>query len=194
MISLELVKELRARTGAGIVECREALAEADGDLEKAITILRKKGVVKAAKKADRTTGEGVVASYIHGNQKLGVIVALRCETDFVARNEKFQELARNIAMHIAAADPIAISPSDIDPALVAAEREVAQEQVGASGKPAAIQEKMLTGKLKAFTEERTLLTQVYVKDPSITVQDLITAAIHELGENITVSGFKRLSI
>jgi elongation factor Ts len=194
MISLELIKELRARTGGGIVECREALQEANGDLEKAITILRKKGVIKAAKKADRATGEGIITSYIHGNQKLGVLVSLRCETDFVARNQKFQELARNIAMHIAAADPVAISPDDIDPALIAAEREIAEEQVGASGKPPNIQEKIVAGKLRAFTEERTLLTQPYIKDPSITVGGLINAAVHELGENITVSEFKRLSI
>ena len=194
MISLELIKELRTRTGGGIVECREALLEANGDLEKAITILRKKGVIKAAKKADRTTGEGVIATYIHGNNKLGVMVSLRCETDFVARNEKFQELGRNIAMHIAAADPIAVSPADIDPALVAAEREVAQEQIQASNKPANIQEKIMEGKLKAFTHERALLTQPYIKDPTMTVQDLVNAAIQELGENIAVSDFKRLSI
>jgi elongation factor Ts len=193
-MNLDLVKELRARTGCGIVECKEALTQASDDLEAAITWLRKKGVIKAAKKAGRTTGEGIVASYIHGNKKLGVIVALRCETDFVARNEKFQELARNIALHIAATDPIAVSPTDIDPALVEAERAIALDQVGKSGKPPAIQEKIITGKIKAFTEERALLTQPYVKDPSKKVQDLITVAIQELGENITVSAFSRLTI
>jgi elongation factor Ts len=193
-MDLTLVKQLRARTGGGIVESKEALEAAHGDVEAAIVLLRKKGVIKAAKKADRATGEGLVATYIHGNGKLGVMVALRCETDFVARNAKFQELARNIAMHIAAADPIAVSPADIDPALVAAEKEIALEQAGASNKPAAIQEKIIAGKVKAFTEERTLLTQPFVKDPSLTVQDLIKAAIAELGENITVSEFKRLTI
>lgn len=193
-MNLELVKELRARTGGGIVEVQDALKQANDDLEAAILILRKKGVIKAAKKADRTTGEGIVSVYIHGNQKLGVLVSLRCETDFVARNAKFQDLARNIAMHIAATDPVAISPSDIDPALISAEREVALEQANASDKPAAIQEKIIAGKVKAFTEERTLLTQPYIKDPSQTIQDLITAAIQELGENITVSEFKRLAI
>ncbi len=193
-MNLDLIKELRARTGGGIVEVKEALTEAKGDLEVAIALLRKKGVIKAAKKADRTTGEGVVASYIHSNNKLGVLVSIRCETDFVARNEKFQELARNIALHIAAADPVAVSPSDIDPALVSAEREIALDQLKSSDKPAAIQEKIVAGKLKAFTEERALLTQVYVKDPSKKVQDLVTEAIQELGENITVSTFARLSI
>lgn len=193
-MNLDLIKELRARTGGGIVEVKEALTEAKGDLEAAIALLRKKGVIKAAKKADRTTGEGVVASYIHSNNKLGVLVSIRCETDFVARNEKFQELARNIALHIAAADPVAVSPSDIDPALVAAEREIALDQLKNSDKPAAIQEKIVEGKLKAFTEERALLTQVYVKDPSKKVQDLVTEAIQEMGENITISTFARLSI
>lgn len=191
-MNLDLIKELRARTGGGIVECKEALAEAKGDLEAAIVILRKKGVIKAAKKADRTTGQGIVAVYLHSNQKLGVLVSLRCETDFVARNEKFQELGRAIAMHIAATDPLAVSPADIDPALVESERAIALEQVQASNKPAAIQAKMLAGKLKAFTEERALLTQVYVKDPSKKVQDLITAAVQELGENITIGSFTRL--
>lgn len=193
-MNLDLVKELRARTGGGIVEVKEALAEANDDLEAAITILRKKGVIKAAKKADRTTGEGFVALYIHSNNKLAVLVALRCETDFVARNAKFQALGRNIAMHIAATDPIAVSPTDIDPALVEAERAIALDQVGKSDKPAAIQDKIVTGKIRAFTEERALLTQPYVKDPSKKVQDLITAAIQELGENITVSTFARLTI
>ncbi len=193
-MNLDLIKELRARTGGGIVEVKEALTEAKGDIEVAISLLRKKGVIKAAKKADRTTGEGVVTSYIHSNNKLGVLVSIRCETDFVARNEKFQELARNIALHIAAADPVAVSPADIDPALVSAEREIALDQLKTSDKPAAIQEKIVAGKLKAFTEERSLLTQVYVKDPSKKVQDLVTEAIQELGENITVSTFARLSI
>ena len=193
-MNLDLIKELRARTGGGIVEVKEALTEAKGDPELAISLLRKKGVIKAAKKADRTVGEGVVTSYIHSNNKLGVLVALRCETDFVARNAKFQELARNIALHIAAADPIAVNPADIDSSLVATEREIALDQLKNSDKPAAIQEKIVAGKLKAFTEEKALLTQVYVKDPSKKVQDLITEAIQELGENITISTFARLSI
>lgn len=194
MSSLDLVKELRSRTGCGVVECKEALAEANGDVEAAITLLRKKGVIKAAKKADHATGEGVVVSYIHSNNKLGVLVVLCCETDFVARSARFQELARIIALHIAAADPIVISSTDIDPALVAAERAIALDQLKGSDKPAAIQEKIVAGKLKAFVEEQALLTQAYIKDPSKTVQDLITEAIQELGENIAVSTFARLSM
>lgn len=194
MATLETVKELRARTGCGIVDCKEALAEADDDIEQAIAILRKKGVAKAAKKAERQTKEGVVASYLHSNNKLGVLVALSCETDFVARNEKFQELARNIALHIAALDPVAISPADMPEDAIAAERDIALEQAKSSGKPEAIQEKIVAGKLKTFTEERALLTQVYVKDSSKRVQDLINEAIQELGENIAVTDFKRVSI
>jgi elongation factor Ts len=193
-MNLELIKELRNRTGGGIVECRQALVEANGDIEKAIMILRQRGVIKAAKKADRTTGEGFIGTYIHSNNKLGVLVALRCETDFVARNAKFQELARNIAMHIAATDPVAISPADIDPAALQAERALALEQLKGSNKPAPIQAKIVEGKLKAFAEERSLVTQVYVKDPAKKVGDLITDAIRELGENITVSQFWRLTI
>lgn len=193
-MDLKLVRQLRLRTGCGIVDCREALTEANGDIEAAISLLRKKGVIKAAKKADRSTGEGYVATYIHGNNKLGVIVALRCETDFVARNAKFQTLARNIAMHIAAADPLAISPDDIDPALLEAERAIAQEQVKNSDKPENIKAKIVDGKLKAFMAERALVTQPYVKDPSQTVGDLIAKAVAELGENITISQFTRLSV
>lgn len=194
LVNLNLVKELRARTGCGIVECQTALTETKNDIAAAITLLRKKGILKAAKKADRLAGEGVVASYIHGHKKLGVLVALRCETDFVARNDKFQELARNIALHIAAADPIAVSPGDIDSVLIEAEREITLDQLKNSDKSAAIKDKIVAGKLKTFTEERALLTQVYVKDTSIIVQDLIAAAVQELGENITVSSFSRLSI
>lgn len=193
-MDLKLVRQLRERTGCGIVDCREALAEASGDLDAAISLLRKRGVLKAAKKADRSTGEGYIATYIHGHNKLGVIVALRCETDFVARNAKFQTLARNIAMHIAAADPLATSPDDIDAALLEAERAIAQEQVKNSDKPENIKEKIVEGKLKTFAHERALLTQAYVKDPSKTVGDLITEAVAELGENITIRAFTRLTV
>lgn len=193
-MSLTSVKELRTRTGCGIVECQEALSEADDNIEKAIDILRKKGVVKAAKKATRETREGTIASYIHTNGKLGVLVTLLCETDFVARNEKFQELARNIALHIAATEPLAISPDDISSEVVEAERQIALEQAKNSGKTADIQEKIVAGKIKTFTEERALLCQPFVKDPSLTIQQLITQAIQELGENITISEFTRLTI
>lgn len=194
MATMEQIKELRVRTGCGVVECKAALAEAGDDLEGAITVLRKKGVVKAAKKADRATGEGVIAAYVHGNGKVAVMVALLCETDFVARNERFQALAKDIALHIAAMDPAIVKPDDMPAEAVAAERAIALEQAAAGGKPAAIQEKIVAGKLKSFAEERALLTQPFVKDSTKTVQDLITAAIHELGENISVKEFKRLTI
>ena len=194
MATLEQIKELRTRTGGGIVECKEALEEAGGDIEAAIAILRKKGLVKAAKKADRATQEGTIATYLHTNGKVGVIVSVLCETDFVARNERFQELAHNIALHIAAADPIVVSPDDVPAEAVAAEEEVAKEQAQAADKPAEIQAKIIEGKLKSFREERALLTQPYVKDPSQTITDLINEAIQELGENISVGQFSRITI
>ena len=194
MVTLEQVKELRGHTGCGVVDCRQALEEAGGDTDQAITLLRKQGRTKAAKKADRETSEGVVASYIHSNNKVGSMVSLLCETDFVARNEKFQELAHNIALHIAALEPIAVKPDDISPELVEQERKIALEQAASSGKPAEIQEKIVEGKLKTFRDEQSLMSQSYVKDPSKTIEDLITQAIQELGENITVRDFKLIKI
>lgn len=194
MSELNLVKELRERTGCGIVDCKEALSEAGGDIEKAIEVLKKKGVVKAAKKADRETGEGVVASYIHGNSKIGVLVSLRCETDFVARNEKFQELARDIAMHIAATDPLVVSPEDVDEEMVEQEKKMALEQLEGDNKPDDIKEKIIEGKLNKFREERALLTQPFVKNPDQTVGDLVTAAVQEMGENISVGEFSRVTV
>lgn len=193
MPTLEQVKELRARTGCGVVDCQQALAEAGDDVEQAVMLLRKRGVIKAAKKADRATHEGTVATYVHGN-KIAAVVALQCETDFVGRNGKFQELARNIALHIAASDPLVVRPEDVPEGLVAQEEAIAQEQAAGSGKPAEIQAKMVVGKLKAFREERALLTQPYVKDPGKTVNDLINEAIQELGENISVGEFKRIAL
>lgn len=194
MVTREQVKELRLRTGAGVVDAKQALQESHGDIEQAAVLLRKKGKASAAKKADRTTGEGYVAMYIHSNSKVGVIVSLLCETDFVARNAKFQELARNIALHIAAADPAVVSPQDVPESAVEAERAVAVEQAKAGNKPANIQEKIVAGKLKTFREEQALLTQQYVKDQNLTVADLIHEAVGELKENITVGEFKRIKI
>lgn len=194
MISAEQVKELRTRTGAGILDSRKALQEAAGDLEKAIIWLRQKGKVSAAKKADRSTHEGVIATYIHSNQKIGVMLSLLCETDFVARTDKFQQLAKDIALHIAATDPLVVRPEDISPELIESERSIAKEQAASSGKPAAIQDKIIEGKLARFREERALLTQPFVKDPNTTVGELITTAISEIGENISVGKFSRLNI
>lgn len=193
-VTLEQVKELRARTGAGVVDAKEALASSAGDIDKAIMWLREKGKATVAKKADRATNEGVVGSYIHSNEKIAVLASLLCETDFVAQNEKFQELARNIAMHIAAMDPLVVSPDEVPEEQLASERELALKQLALDNKPPEIQEKIVEGKLKKFKEERALLTQPYVKDPKKTVQDVIQEAVQELGENITVKEFTRLSI
>lgn len=193
-ISMTQIKELRSRTGAGVVDVKAALSESKGDVEQAITLLRKKGKASAAKKAVREVKEGVVASYIHSNQKLAVLVSVLCETDFVARSPRFQQLARDIAMHIAAADPAVVSPDDVPESDVEAERQVALGQETMAGKPKEIQEKILAGKLKKFREERALLTQPFVKDPSKTIADVIHEAVSELGENITIREFKRLTI
>lgn len=188
------IKELRSRTGAGVVDVKAALSETSGDVEQAITLLRKKGKASAARKAVREVKEGVVASYIHSNQKLAVLVSVLCETDFVARSPRFQQLARDIAMHVAAADPAVVSPDDVPEGDVEAERQVALGQDAMAGKPKEIQEKILAGKLKKFREERALLTQPFVKDPSKTIADIIHEAVTELGENITIREFKRLTI
>lgn len=193
-VTITQIKELRERTGAGVVDAKEALSASQGNVDKAITLLREKGKIKAAKKSQRSTREGVIASYIHTNGKLAVLVALLCETDFVARNEKFKTLARDIALHVAATDPVVIRPEDMPDAEVAEEKELALKQAGAADKPKEIQEKIVAGKLKKFKEERALLTQPFVKNPDKTVGGLIEEAISELGENITVSEFRRLSI
>lgn len=193
-ITLEQIKELRARTGAGVVDVKAALAESKGDIESAIAILRKKGKASAAKKASRATREGFVGSYIHSNHKIAVLVSVLCETDFVARSDRFRALARDIAMHIAAADPLVVSPDDVPESEVEAERQIALEQAAAKDKPKEIQEKIVAGKLKKFREEKALLTQPFVKDPSKTIADIIHEAVGELGENITVGEFKRILI
>lgn len=192
--TVEQIKELRTRTGCGIVDCQEALQETDGDIEGAITSLRKKGKAQAVKKAQRDTREGIVASYVHSNNKIAVLVSLLCETDFVARNEKFQELAHNIAIHVAAMEPVAVRPEDISEKAIAEEQAIAVDQAEKSGKPKEIQEKIIEGKLNKFRAERALLTQSFVKDPNKTIEDLIGEAVGELGENITVGEFTRLAI
>lgn len=194
VITTAQVKELRTRTGCAILDCKEALTEAGGDVDEAITILRTKGKAKAAKKAERVTHEGVITSYVHSNGKIGVLVSLLCETDFVARNERFRTLARDLALHIAAMDPLAVSTQEIDPALLETERKIATQQAAKSGKPADIQAKIVEGKLKKYQAEHALLTQLFVKDPSKSIADVIGEAVAELGENITVGGFFRLVI
>lgn len=193
-ITAEQIKQLRERAGAGIMDAKQALTQAGGDMEKALEWLRLAGKASAAKKASRQTGQGVIASYVHSNQRVAVLVSLLCETDFVARTEKFQELARNLALHIAAADPLVVRPEEVPAEEVAKEEAIARQQAEGTGKPAEVQAKMVEGKLAKFRAERALLMQSYVKDPTRTVGELIDASIGELGENITVGGFSRLAI
>lgn len=194
MSSMEQVRALREKTGAGIVEVKKALDEANGDEGKAIEILKKRGEAKALKKGERTAGEGIVISYIHSNNRVGTLLTLLCETDFVARTEEFQELGRDIAMHVTAMAPKYVKPEDVPAEMVASERAIWEEQVKGEKKPAEIIEKILAGKEKKFREDLALLTQPFVKDPNMTVQALITEKIHRIGENIQVSSFTRYEI
>jgi elongation factor Ts len=193
-ISAKDISELRTRTSAGISDCKAALEEAQGDMDKAVEILRKKGIAKAEKRAGRTASQGIVLSYIHHNHQVGVLLELNSETDFVARNEAFRELAREIAIHIASADPIGVSASDIPQDLLDRERRIAEEQVAAEGKPENVRAKIVEGKLKKFVAERTLLEQPYVKDDSKTVGDLVKEASGKLGEVVTVRRFARFQV
>jgi elongation factor Ts len=191
---MEQVKALREKTGGGIVEVKKALDEANGDEAKALEILKKRGEAKALKKTGRTAAEGIVVSYIHSNKRVGTLLTLLCETDFVGRNEEFQELAHDLAMHVTAMAPGYIHPEDVPAETVASERTLWEEQVAAEGKPAAIALKILAGKEKKFREEQALLTQPFVKDSTKTVQALITEKIHRIGENIQVGHFTRFEI
>jgi elongation factor Ts len=193
-ISPKDVSELRARTGAGMMDCKRALEEAGGDMDKAAEILRKKGIAKAEKRAGRVASQGLVVSYIHHNQQVGVLLELNCETDFVARNEGFGQLARDLALHVASADPIGVNPEDVPADLLERERRIAEEQVAAEGKPENIRAKIVDGKLKKFVAERTLLEQPYVRNDKITVGELIKEASGKLGEAITVRRFARFQI
>ncbi|MDR3559458.1 MAG: translation elongation factor Ts [Candidatus Pacebacteria bacterium] len=193
-MTLEQIKKLRERTGAGIVEVKKALVEAEGDENKAIEILKKKGLEKAGKKSERTTQEGVVVSYIHSNGRVGAMVKLLSETDFVARNDEFQTLARDIAMHITAMNPKYIRPEDVDADLVEKEKEIWVEQLKRDGKPENIMTKIISGKEKKFREDLALLTQAYVKNPDQTVDELIKTHIGKIGENIQVGDFARLEL
>jgi elongation factor Ts len=193
-ITTQMIKELREKTGAGIVDCKKALVEAGGDIEKAVEILRKKGAAKAAKKAERATAEGAVFSYIHGGGKVGVLVELNCETDFVARNETFKELGHEIAMQIAAMAPEYVSKEEVPAEVIEKEKEVLREQALAEGKPEHIVEKIVEGRLAKFYAEKCLLEQPWIKDDSKTIKDLITDYITKLGENIKVRRFARFEV
>lgn len=190
------VKELRERTGAGMMECKKALEETGGNMEAAIDLLRAKGAAKAAKRAERETKEGTIGSYVHTNGKIGVMVEVQCETDFVARNDAFQQLARDLAMHVAAANPLALEPESIPSEIVERERAVYAEQVRQEGKPEAMQEKIVEGKMRKFFQESTLLDQIFVKDPTgkQTIRQLIQEASAKTGENVVVRRFVRFQL
>lgn len=191
-ITAKLVQTLREKTNAGMMECKAALKEADGDLEKAETILRKKGTIKAEKKADRQTKEGVIASYIHMAGRIGVLIEVNCETDFVARNENFQALVKDISLHIAAAAPKYVGREEVPADLVTKERDIAAEQV--KGKPANIVEKIVDGKMDKFYADHCLLEQAFIKNPDINIGDLIKSKVAELGENLVVRRFTRYAV
>jgi elongation factor Ts len=193
-ISAKEVAALRARTGAGMMDCKKALEETGGDMEKAVDFLRKKGAARADKRAGRTAAQGLVTSYIHFNGKVGVLLELNCETDFVANTADFQELARDVAMHIASANPIAVSPDQVPAAVIEREKAIYVEQARESGKPAAVQEKMAEGKLKKFFEERVLLEQPFVKDDKQSVGDLVKAVSGKVGEKVVVRRFARFEL
>ncbi|PYS43120.1 MAG: translation elongation factor Ts [Acidobacteria bacterium] len=190
-INAKMVKELREKTGAGMMDCKNALTEAKGDMDQAIVILRKKGLASAQKKATRIAAEGMIGHYIHAGGKLGVLVEVNCETDFAARNEQFQALVKDIAMHIAAQNPLYVKRDDVSAEVLEKEREIYREQARGSGKPANIVDKIAEGKLESYYEMVCLYDQKFVKDPNITVQELINNAVAKIGENIQVRRFAR---
>jgi elongation factor Ts len=193
-ITSQMVKELRDKTNAGMMDCKKALSETAGDMEKAIDLLRQKGLAVARKRADRATSEGVVETYIHAGAKLGVMVEVGCETDFVAKNSDFQEFAKNVAMHIAASSPVAIRREEVPEDVLERERNIYRQQALDSGKPENIVEKMIGGKMDKFYGEVCLMEQKYVKNPDLSIQDLLNELIAKLGENISIKRFARFQI
>jgi elongation factor Ts len=189
-----MVADLRARTGAGMMDCKKALEETDGDMEKAVDLLRQKGIARAGKRSDRGASEGVIGSYVHFNGKVGVLVELNCETDFVARTDDFVQLARDVSLHIASANPLAVSSDAVSADVLEREKGIFRAQAAESGKPAAVQEKMVEGKLRKFYEERVLLEQPFVKDDSQKVGDLVKAVSGKLGERVVVRRFVRYEL
>jgi elongation factor Ts len=193
-ISAELVKELRQRTGIGMMECKKALQESGGDIDKAITVLRKKGYARAKDKMSRETSEGIIGSYIHMNGKLGVLLEVNCESDFVARNDEFQELVKNIALHIAASNPRYVSSEDVPQNIQEEEKEIIREQFKDSNKPPEIIDKIVQGKLGKFFEEVCLMSQPFIKEDKTTIEKLIASHIAKFGENIRVKRFSRFEL
>jgi elongation factor Ts len=193
-ISATMVKELREKTGAGIMDCKEALAECQGDMEKAVDFLRKKGLATAAKRAGRATSEGTIQSYIHMGGKIGVMVEVNCETDFVAKTDDFIEFARNLAMHIAATSPVGITAEDVPAAVIDRERAIYRDQALEMGKPEKMIDKIIDGKLNKFFKDSCLMNQQYVKDPDKTIADYLNEVIAKTGEKITVKRFARFQV
>ncbi|WP_243359762.1 translation elongation factor Ts [Fundidesulfovibrio terrae] len=193
-ISASAVKDLRDKTSAGMMDCKKALEACGGDCEKAIAWLREKGLSKAAKKAGRATSEGVIGSYIHSNGKIAVLVEIKCETDFVARGDKFQEFAKNVAMQVAAANPICVSPDQLPADVLEKEKAIYMAQTKAEGKPDNIAEKIVEGRIKKYYKEVCLLEQPFIKDDKLTIQDLLKNLVATLGENIQIGRFVRMQL
>ena len=193
-ITSQMVKELRDKTNAGMMDCKKALSETQGDMEKAVDLLRQKGLAVAQKRAGRATSEGLVETYIHAGGKLGVMVEVNCETDFVAKSDAFIEFAKNIAMHIAAASPVSIKREEVPAELAERERNIFIQQAIDSGKPANIAEKMVGGKMDRFFAENCLMEQQFVKNPDLTIQDLLNELVAKMGENISVKRFARFQV
>ncbi|MBN22412.1 MAG: translation elongation factor Ts [Bdellovibrionaceae bacterium] len=193
-ITASSVKDLREKTGAGMMDCKKALTETSGDFEKAVEWLRKKGIANAAKKEGRATKEGLVTSYIHAGGRVGVLLEVNCETDFVARTEQFQDFTKDVAMHIAASSPSWLLPEEVPAVTLEKEKEIAVEQMRQEGKPEAMLEKIAEGKVKKFYEENCLMLQSFVKDPSKTIEQIQKEIIGTLGENITIKRFVRFGL
>jgi elongation factor Ts len=193
-INAKMVMQLREKTGAGIMDCKGALTECNGDMDKAVDFLRKKGLATAAKRAGRAMTEGIVECYIHMDSKLGVLVEVNCETDFVAKNDDFKVFAKNIAMHIAATNPVGIRPEDVSEEIINKEKEIYRGQVLEMGKPEKIADKIVEGKLQKYFKENCLMDQAYVRNPEMTVADLLNELIAKIGENISIKRFARFKI
>lgn len=194
VISAEMVKQLREKTGTGIMNCKAALSECAGDMEKAIDFLRKKGLATAKKRAGKDTAEGTIQSYIHMGGKIGVLVEVNCESDFVAKTDDFQEFTKNIAMHIAATNPVGIVPEDVSEEIMDREKKIYREQAIEMGKPENMVEKIIEGKAKKFYKEACLMNQPYVRDPNITIADFLNDIIAKIGENIKIKRFSRFQL
>ena len=193
-ISASMVKQLREKTGAPMMNCKKALVESNGDIEKAVTYLREKNLVTVSKKAGRETTEGIISSYIHPGSKLGVMLELNCETDFVAQNDDFKELSKNIVMHIAALSPLYTTKEDVDPDIIEKEKEIYITQAKNSGKPEKVWDKIVTGRMEKFFSEVCLMEQTYIKDDKLTITDVINELISKLGENISIKRFIRYQL